>query len=146
MRNLVAFNLQKLILFLSYAVFKTFHRRRAHDNYWIVGPHEIAGMVKMISKAINQSYSVVLNDHKYYDDDYHYYYGYFRNFFGGKLISFLVSPIIFAKLITKHVGFIYVGATGFLISSIDSREFEFRFLRRANKPIISYFVGSDILF
>ena len=98
----------------------------------------------MISKAINHSHSVVFNDHKYYDDDYDFYYGYFRHFFVGKLILFFVSPIIFAKLISSHLGFIYVGDSGFLISSIDSREFEFRFLKRANKPIISYFVGNDI--
>ncbi len=98
----------------------------------------------MISKAINQSHSVVLNDHNYYGDDYNYYYGYLQKFFWGKLISYLFSPIIFAKLTTNYVGFIYIGDSGFLISGIDAREFEFRFLKKANKLIVSYFVGSDI--
>lgn len=123
---------------------KTFNKFNTNRQYWVVGPHEIAGVTKMISCAIPNSYSVVLKKHKFYDYSYDYTYNFKRNSLIGNLVSKLVSPIILAKCTVKYSGFIYVGSEGFLHSGIDSRDFEFRFLKRKNKSIVCYFVGNDI--
>lgn len=41
-------------------------------------------------------------------------------------------------------GFIYVGATGYLMAHLDYREFEFGFLAKKGLPIVCYWCGSDI--
>ena len=111
---------------------------------WVVGPYEIAGITKMISCAVPNSYSVVLKRNKFYDHSYNYTYNFKGNYLISKLVFVLVSPIILAKSAVKCSGFIYVGSEGFLDSRIDSRDFEFRFLKNKNKAIVCYFVGNDI--
>ena len=98
----------------------------------------------MISGAIPNSYSVNLRKNKFYDYSYDFTYSLKRNTRISNLVFALVSPIILAKCAVKYSGFIYIGSDGFLESEIDSRDFEFRFLRRKNKLIVCYFLGNDI--
>ena len=113
-------------------------------NSWVVCPQEIAGVTKMISCAIPDSYSAVLKKNEFYNHSYDYTYNFKRNSLFSKFVIALVSPIILAKCTVKYSGFIYVGSEGFLDSRIDSRDFEFRFLKMKNKSIVCYFVGNDI--
>jgi len=134
----IQFHVQKLILVLSYSFLRVFNGNKATTISWVVGPYETAGIVNNIAQVTRNSFSVVLNSHKFYD--------YVYNYIGKKnyLINILISPFILAKLTIKSSGFIYVGSEGFLFSGIDYREFEFRFLKKANKSIVCFFVGDDI--
>jgi hypothetical protein len=85
-----------------------------------------------------------MQTHEYYDYIYDYNYRFQRKSFIGKILFILISPTILARYALKSSGFIYVGDKGFLLSSIDSREYEYNFLKKKNKAIVSYFVGNDI--
>jgi len=140
----ILFCVQKLILTSSYSFFKIFNSHSKSKNYWVVGPFETAGIVKMISCAIPNSYSVIMQAHEYYDYIYDYNYRFKRNSIIEKMLCALISPVILARYALKSSGFIYVGDRGFLLSSIDSRRYEYNFLKKKNKAIVSYFVGNDI--
>jgi hypothetical protein len=135
---------QKLILISSYIFYKIFNIFSKSNDYWTIGPFETAGIVKLLSCAIPNSYSVVMQKVEYYDYNYDYNYRFKRNTTFKRIYCGLISPIILARYTFKCSGFIYVGDRGFLLSSIDSRRFEYNFLKKKNKAIVSYFVGNDI--
>ncbi|MBX3067295.1 MAG: hypothetical protein IT191_08325 [Microbacteriaceae bacterium] len=54
------------------------------------------------------------------------------------------GPILLGRLMNQALGFIYVGATGFLLTDPDEREFEFAYLKKKGLPIVCYWCGSDI--
>ncbi|MEV1129866.1 hypothetical protein [Agromyces sp. NPDC049794] len=136
----IAFAVQRVLLVVSHAV----HRTTRRDITWVVGPDELASMVGNIADAVPGSYSVSLSPHRFYPRTYDR----LLSSAGGPRIASLrrliAGPWILGALSRRAGGVVYVGAVGFLVSSVDDREFEFAFLRRHGVKIACYFTGDDI--
>jgi hypothetical protein len=119
------------------------HRRRvaARPVSWVVGPVEVASILANFARAVPDSFSVSLTPHPFYDFSYDFQIGAGR---GDWLRHRLVAPWVFGRLAATALGFVYVGAEGFLLSGADDREWEFGFLRRHGVRIACLFTGSDI--
>ncbi|MCD4743366.1 MAG: hypothetical protein K8R67_12915, partial [Desulfobacteraceae bacterium] len=61
-----------------------------------------------------------------------------------RLKRVLVGPVLLGYLLNRSKNFLYIWSTGFLISNLDQREYEFKFIKNKNKKIVCYFVGNDI--
>lgn len=137
----VAFAVQRLLLVVSRALHRS---RRNRDISWVVGPDELASMVGNIADAVPGSYSVSLSPHRFYPRTYDH----LGSTTGGPRIAYLrrlvVGPWLLGALSVRARGVVYVGSLGFLVSSVDDREFEFGFLRRHGLKIACYFTGDDI--
>ena len=142
----VVFLLQKALLMCSFGFFRFFNskggRRRTID--WVVGTNEIASVLFRISQALPRSYSVSFTSGDAYNFSYDY-----RLATGGTpraraIRRLIVGPVLLGRLANQARGFLYVGATGFLLESLDQREFEFRFLNRRGLKIGIYWCGSEI--
>ena len=137
---------QRLILVISYFLhgLEPWRSRRARIS-WVVGPDECASMVLQIAAAIPGSYSVSFVEEVAYSGR-----GYDLRLRSKPGTSWrwrervLVGPAVLGKLMRQADGFIYVGASGFLLDDLDQREFEFSFLKRHSLPIVCYWCGSDI--
>lgn len=109
----------------------------------VIGVSEMASMIYLYGNLFSDSKTVCLDSNKFYKLDYdfaipkgqgkfsHYIYGIKRVFYG---------PVLLAYLANKYDVFIYLWSTGFLLD----REFDFRFLKKRNKKIITMFVGDDV--
>ncbi len=141
--GLLFFTLQKLLLLISYQVFCRIPFRKK-DFTWVVGVDEICANISSISQVLAGSFSVSLSKNRYYELQY----GFAGLNTSSMLLNYiyrvLVGPILLAYLTTCTEGFIYIWSTGFLLSDIDQRDFEFRFIKNHGKKIVCYFVGSDI--
>jgi hypothetical protein len=111
---------------------------------WVVGPDECASMVRQIAQAIPDSYSVNFTEETVYGYAYDFTFRTRRTSRWRWLERKLVGPWVLGRLMNRARGFIYVGATGFLMSDSDQREFEFAFLAKKGVPIVCYWCGSDI--
>lgn len=98
-------------------------------------------MVANCARAIPDSYAVSLAKHPFYDFSYDFQLGAAR---GDWLRRVFVAPWVFGRLASRARGFLYVGAEGFLLDGVDDREWEFRFLRQRDIPVVCLFTGSDI--
>lgn len=136
---------QRAALMLSYQVHRLLRRKHAtRPISWVVGPDECASMVRQISAAIPDSYSVNFTEEFVYDYSYDFR---FRTKPGSRWRWWefkLRAPIELGRLMNHAVGFIYVGSTGFLMTDTDNREFEFAYLTKKGLPIVCYWCGSDI--
>ena len=110
---------------------------------WVVGVEEVALVTRHIADAIPRAYAVVQRRHPFYDVEYDAVIqsergrlAKFRRLYGGTLLL--------AWLAHRARGFIYVGRAGFLDIVDDERRFEFEFLKRRGKRIVTYFTGTDI--
>ena len=135
---------QKFLLSLSFFAGKINLTRNQKKGVWVVGTGEIAGMTKMIANAIPNSYSVVLEKHKFYNDKYSFQGFTLKNHVLSRLLHYITGPILLGYLASRVYGFIFVGSSGFLISQVDSREYEFRFLKGHGKKVVCYLTGADI--
>ena len=133
----VLFQLQKILFFIFYAFFKLFSTE--DKKTYVVGVEETAGILRNMTKALKQAISVNLIPHRFYQYDYDFT---FRN--ESKIKKLIFGPIIFAKLAAKYNKFIYISGAGYLIATIDGREFELNFLNKRSKEIICYFTGTDV--
>jgi len=111
---------------------------------WVVGPEECASMVLQIAAAIPGSYSVSFTEEVAYASSYDHRFRTRPGARGSWLERVVVGPILLGRLMHQADGFIYVGATGFLVADLDQREFEFAYLRKKGVPIVCYWCGSDI--
>lgn len=117
--------------------------RRRPPISWVIGPDEIASMVMRLSEAVPDSFSVSLTRHVFYDFDYDF------SFRPGRFPAFemikrlVIAPFLLGRLAMRAKGFIYVGASGFLVGS-DDRDYEFAWLRRHGVKVVCFFVGDDI--
>lgn len=142
-RMVVAF--QRAALTVSYTLFRLQRNRlRRKPISWVVGPDECASMVLQIAGAIPASYSVSFSDEAAYEARYDHPLRTTAQSRWRWLERVLTGPVLLGRLMNQADGFIYVGATGFLLSDRDHREFEFRFLSRKRVPIVCYWCGSDI--
>src|SRR5690606_18670199 len=63
----VVHGLQRVLLVISYWWHRLFGRRSQRDTIdWVVGPHEVASMVQLITRATPQAFSVLLRPNRYY--------------------------------------------------------------------------------
>jgi hypothetical protein len=109
----------------------------------VIGVTEIAKMIYLYGHLFKNSKTVCLDSNKFYSLKYHYSIvksqGRFSYLLYG-LKRFIYGPFLLAYLACRYDVFIYFWSTGFLFD----REYEFRFLKRKNKKIITIFNGDDI--
>jgi len=133
---------QRRLTTVAYALFAPFGWFRRKVD-WVVGVEEVASVTRHLADAIPGSLSVVQQPHPFYDVGYDVVirddegrWGRFRRLYGG--------AIVFAWLLRRARGFVYVGRAGFLDIVDDERRFEFAFLKRRGKRLVTYFTGTDI--
>ncbi len=141
--------LERLVLLCAYQYFARIKRRgMERDISWVVGPLEIASMIRQLSGVIPRSYSVSFGTSAFYQNVH-----YDRSLPGslnrktgpiGTLRRALYGPLALAELSTRARGFIYVGPTGFLRFTQDERAYELKFLKNHGIRIGFYWCGSDI--
>lgn len=145
MRPRIVATVQRAALVLSYHVNRLRRKWLRRDQIsWVVGPDECASMVLQIAGAIPQSYSVNFTEEFVYGREYDYRFRTKPNSRWRWVERVIAGPLLLGRLMIQADGFIYVGATGFLLTSVDEREFEFAFLAKKGVPIVCYWCGSDI--
>lgn len=109
----------------------------------VIGVTEIAKMIYLYDHLFKNSKTVCLDSNKFYNLKYDFsivqrqgYSGYLT--YGIKRIIY--GYILLAYLACKYDLFIYFWSSGFLLD----REYDFEFLKRKKKKIITIFVGDDI--
>jgi hypothetical protein len=136
--------IQKILLNLSFFAGKLDLTRNKKGGVWVVGTGEVAGMTKMIANAIPNSYSVILEKSRFYNYEYSFQGPALKSHVFSRLLYYIAGPVLLGYLASRVCGFIYVGSSGFLISHVDSRDYEFRFLKGHGKKVVCYLTGADI--
>lgn len=109
---------------------------------WVIGPDEVASMVRSIADAIPGSFSVSLTKHPFYADYSFDYEGETRAMpWAFKMIS---EGWRFGQLVAAANGFFYLGQNGYLRAQQDLRKFEMEFLKARGRGVCCFFTGSDI--
>jgi hypothetical protein len=109
----------------------------------VIGVTDIAKMIYAYGHLFKNSKTVCLDSNVFYSLKYDYSIAKPQGLFGFllyRLKRFIYGPFLLAYLACKYRVFIYFWSSGFLFD----REYEFRFLKRKNKKIITIFNGSDI--
>jgi hypothetical protein len=131
---------QFLMLIVFYNILKLVAQKQ---KGCVIGVTEIAKMIYLYGHLFKNSKTVCLDSNKFYSLKYHYSIvksqGRFSYLLYG-LKRFIYGPFLLAYLACRYDVFIYFWSTGFLFD----REYEFRFLKRKNKKIITIFNGDDI--
>jgi hypothetical protein len=161
-KRLAMFSFQKVLLICAYWLFYYFGSSEKKHISWVIGVDEIAANIKYVSGAIPDSYSVCLGVNKYYDFQYNFAVPVSRYSSFQSLRRLIIGPILLGYLLNRADNFFYIWSSGFLMDSIDQREFEFRFIKSrpaiGKKPgeqttiqesgcgkfIACFFVGNDI--
>ena len=139
----VRFIVQVAVLQLSFALHRLF-ASRAPRVAWVVGPYEIAGIVRNLAAAVPSAESVILARHPFYDFAYDWSPS-ARTYPGSAQVRvWLQNPWKLGQLATRASGFIYVSGEGYLHAEYDQRAYEFAFLNRHGIRIACYFTGNDI--
>jgi len=138
----VVFLFQKILLPLSYYFFKIVGSQR--NITWVIGVDEIAANIKYISETMAGSYSVSLSKNRFYDFKYDYSLESTGEAKVDLIIRSIVGPVLLGYLLNNAKGFFYIFSTGFLLSHIDGRDYEFAYIKGKNKKLACYFVGNDI--
>lgn len=105
----------------------------------VVGVEEIASILHYMGKSVDDAITVNFNKNKYYNFTYDYDISNMP-----LLIKILYQPYLLAYLSSKYKNFIYISGSGFLMNSIDGRDYEFKALKKHNCNIVCFFTGSDI--
>jgi hypothetical protein len=131
---------QFLILIVAYHLLKLVVQKQ---QGCVIGVTEISKMIYSYRHLFKDSKTVCLDTNKFYSLKYDYSIDKLQGRFGFLLYGlkrFVYGPFLLAYLACKYQVFIYFWSTGFLFD----REYEFLFLKRKNKKIITIFVGDDI--
>ena len=134
--------MQKILLFISYCLMLPFAGNR-NDIEWVVGVDEIAAYVHNIANMLDNAVSVSFSKNIFYSYKYSYALSVNKEIIQ-KILRIFYGPVLLGYLLHKARGFFYVGSTGFLLDSIDGREYEFSLIKKNNKKLLCIFVGSDI--
>lgn len=126
---------QILLLYGFYGIGFIRINRRVRNFNWIIGPNEVAGISRSISSAVPNSKLINLTPDKFFSP---------TDQKPPRAPKLWQTPKILARLTHECRGFIYVGSSGYLLSNVDERAAEFRFLKRVNRKIVAVLVGSDI--
>lgn len=138
----IIFFAQKVLLVGSYQFHRLFGTGRPID--WVVGPDELASMVYQIRQALSRGFSVCFTRDGPYDLEYDYRYRQADSIRRRAWRKLILGPLLLGRLMNQARGFLYVGATGFLLDSLDFRAFEFRFLTSKGLKLGIYWCGSEI--
>jgi hypothetical protein len=136
--------LQHLLLRLSFAVHSRLVRG-APERGPVIGMEEIAGMLTAVAAALPGAVTVNLARNPLYAHRYDVEFD-----IGGRgallrrLRRLVLAPWILGRLASRRQTFVYIGGQGFLVSLLDGRERELRFLRDRGRTVICYFTGSEI--
>ena len=131
---------QFLILIVVYHILKLVAQKQ---KGCVIGVTEVAKMIYQYGHLFKDSKTVCLDSNPFYSLKYHYSIVKTQGPSGYLLYGlkrFVYGPFLLAYLACKYEVFIYFWSSGFLLD----REYEFQFLKRKNKKIITIFVGSDI--
>lgn len=136
---------QKLLLVVSYWFHRLTMPASARGSIdWVVGPDELASVVFHVRRSLPGSYSVCFTQDGAYDFDYDYRYRAQSSLRMRAWRKLFFGPLLLGRLLNLSRGFLYVGATGFLVDAFDHREFEFRFIKRRGARLGIYWCGSEI--
>ena len=138
----VIFFFQKVLLSISYYFFKMAGSQK--NITWVVGVDEIAANIKYISESLDGSYSVSLSKNRFYNFKYDYSLESTGISKVDLIIRSIVGPVLLGYLLNNAKGFFYIFSTGFLLSNIDGRGYEFKYIKSKNKKLVCWFVGNDI--
>jgi hypothetical protein len=138
------FALQRVLLVVARSWYAMVDRRQRDSVRWVVGPEEIASMVRQVSEVVPGSVSVSLSRHAFYEVSYTF--SLRREGVGilDVLERVLKPPIILGRLCVQARGFIYIGQKGFLVDVGDARAFELGFLKKHGRSLVCMFTGDDI--
>lgn len=140
----IVFILQRVLLVLSYWFFRCCIRRSKNNISWVVGVIEIAATIKYISSSIPDSYSVCLFHNKYYDFKYNFLIKGSKSKYWDFVKGIVIGPLLLGLLLNRSNNFFYIGQSGFLLSGLDGRKFEFMYVKNKDKKIVCFFTGTDI--
>ena len=145
----IAFVLQKILLLISFRVNMLIKRvgiwlSRDSNCFWAIGTREVASVVWNLGQGIGNSKTVNLEAHQFYNQEYSYTPRSFANGILNKLFQIIYGPILLGYFLNYSYGLIYVGSSGYLISDLDDREFEFSYIHSKRIPLVIFLVGSDI--
>jgi len=115
-------------------------RKPTPELEWVVGPVEVAGLVRALTEALPSAESAVHEAHPFYAHAYDWVTPAGRS----HLRRLLQGPWKLGELMARARGFLYVGGVGFLDTMNDGRSYEFSVLRARGKKIVCYFTGNDI--
>jgi len=101
-------------------------------------------VIKYVAPAVDGSLTVSLAEHRFYDHHYDVELRPVRSARLRLLRRLIAGPWLLGRLASRARGFLYLGATGFLLDTVDSRQTEFAFLSRRGIRIACCFVGDDI--
>lgn len=140
------FLLQIILLEIFNILFKIkyfFFKNKTKKIDWVFGVEEVASILRNTSSSIPNSLSINFGNHRFYDFNYDY------NFSNKNKLIFMIErilfgPILLAKFSHLSSGFFYIWSSRFLINKIDDGEYEYSFLKKKDKLIVNFFVGSDI--
>ncbi|MFN4359195.1 MAG: glycosyltransferase [Hylemonella sp.] len=141
----VVYALQMLLVWLSYASCYVLVARTRPRKEWAVGVDEVAANVHNISRALGETVSVSLSRHPFYVYDYDHT---LPARIGWRYLRYVVrivySPLLLGYLCHRVKGFFYVAGGGYLLTELDGRDREFRFLKARGLKIVCFFCGSEI--
>jgi len=112
------------------------------ENGWVVVAAETAAMLKNLSMALPSSVAVNFAPNRFYDFKYDYEVYPKKGIL--KIVNLIYSPLLLGYLSSKYDKFLYLGDVGFLNPYVDGRQTEFEILKKGNKKIVCYFLGSEI--
>jgi hypothetical protein len=131
---------QFLMLIVVYHILKLVVQKQ---KGCVIGVTEIAKSIYHYGHLFKNSKTVCLDSNKYYILKYNYSIVKLQGRFGYLLYGLkriIYGPFLLAYLACRHDVFIYFWSSGFLLD----REYEFQFLKKKNKKIITIFNGDDI--
>ncbi len=141
----MAYVVQMLLLLISYAICSLLKLSSAPRKDWAVGLDEVAANVHNISMALEKTVSVSMSRHPYYSYRYDHVlparisWRYLRY-----LVRIVYSPILLGFLCHRVNGFFYVAGSGYLLTELDGRSREFRFIKSRGLKVACFFCGSEI--
>ncbi len=147
MKNLAlwhaVWSVQKVILLLSYALHRVTVRGVTNVS-WEVGAAEISSLVWNLTRTIPGARSTVLYANKYYPRKYDRQLPAITSKRRANALALVVGPWWLGQSLHRAEGILYVGALGYLVSSIDQRAWEMNFVRRKGLAIACFLTGTDI--
>ena len=127
---------QFCILIFSYYVFKFFNKK---ESGVVVGVTEISKLLYLYGHVIPNAVTVCLSENKLYELKYRFKISN-KNRLTYLFKKLLFAPVLLGYLSNRYDTFIYLWSTGFILN----RKYDYYFLNKRSKKIVSIFVGDDI--
>jgi hypothetical protein len=146
-KKYLLFFAQKTLLRTVYFAFllrTKLKRNSCTDFDWVIGPQDVVNLIERLGKVLPNSFTVNLGNSAFFNEEYNYTSVGAKIRTGSNFVKLIEGPIVLGWLASKSTGFIYVGIEGFLIPTLDEREFEFSFLKKHKKKIVCVLTGTDI--